>query len=64
MAHDKIPAVSRELVEYLERIFPNRCPSITDTNRAIWMAVGHQDVIRKLRSLYEQQSKSVSESSL
>ena len=58
MAQQKTPVVSKELVEYLSRIFPNRCPQMTDTDRQIWAAVGNQEVIRHLRKLHDTQAAS------
>lgn len=59
MTQEKIPHVSRELVERLEKAFPNRCPRITDTNREVWMAVGAAEVVKVLRRWYEQQEHNV-----
>lgn len=55
------PPVTRELVEWLERAFPNRCPSPADSDREIWMAVGAVKVITKLKQLSEKQSTTVLE---
>lgn len=59
MTQEKIPHVSRELVERLEKAFPNRCPDQHDSNRAIWMAVGAAEVVKVLRRWYEKQEHNV-----
>ena len=34
------PTITRELMEYLEKHYPERCPSPTDSEREIWMYAG------------------------
>ena len=58
----KSPGVSKDLIEYLEKNNPNRCPNISDSDREIWIAVGVQKVIAHLRKLYEIQLQNVVES--
>lgn len=48
------PAVSAELVEALERLYPDRCPSPDASDREIWRAVGRAEVVRFLRELSKQ----------
>jgi hypothetical protein len=59
MADKRIPPVSRDLIEYLEKAFPERSPSINDSGRKIWMDAGKVDVIRHIRALYEKQERTV-----
>jgi hypothetical protein len=47
----KAPYIDPALVTWLERVFPNKCPKVTDTEREIWMAVGTQGVIANLRAV-------------
>lgn len=53
----KIPYVSEELVEHLERIFPDRCPSLTDSDREVWASYGRASVVRHLKALLKDQEK-------
>lgn len=48
-------AISRELVEWLEKTIPERCPDIMDTERAIWMYAGERSLVRKLRAAFDKQ---------
>lgn len=50
------PPVPKLLLEWLERIFPNCVPSLTDNDRQIGAAIGAQEVIRKLRFEYNKQN--------
>lgn len=52
-ANQNFPAVSIPLVESLERIYPDRCPSPDASDREIWMAVGRAQVVHFLRELSE-----------
>lgn len=47
--------VSKALVEWLEGQFPNRVPKKDATMRQVFMAVGEQTVITKLRHTMEHQ---------
>jgi hypothetical protein len=51
-----IPPIPRALLEWLERTFPNRAPSLKDTDREVWAASGAQQVIGKLRSEFNKQN--------
>jgi hypothetical protein len=51
------PAVSQALLDYLIRLYPDRCPDPAETDREVWMAAGAAKVVRKLRSVFEEQSK-------
>jgi hypothetical protein len=45
------PAVSLELVEALEREYPDRCPSPDASDREIWMATGQARLVAFLREM-------------
>jgi hypothetical protein len=51
------PVVPKDLLEYLEKCFPNRAPKIDTSVRQVWAAVGRQDVIEHLRFLFNRQNK-------
>lgn len=52
---DHIPAISRELIEYLERICPDRAPRLDADERKIWFEAGKVDLVNHLRLIHEQQ---------
>ena len=52
-----LPYVDKELIEWLEKIYPDRTPSIEMTGREIWVQRGNVNVVLKLRDLYEEQIK-------
>jgi hypothetical protein len=58
---DQVPTASRELLDYLSRLFPDRCPDVATPERKLWMDVGAAMVVRKLRSDYDRYTKSILE---
>lgn len=52
-----LPYVDKELVEWLEKVFPDRTPTIEMSDREIWIQRGNVNVVLKLRDLYEEQVK-------
>lgn len=55
MTTRRIPAFSKELVEWLEATFRDRCPTVEMTDREVWIAAGSAQVVRKVRVEYERQ---------
>lgn len=52
-----LPYVDEQLVEFLEKIFPDRCPSIEMTDREIWIRKGSVNVVAKLRDMLNEQTR-------
>lgn len=48
------PEVPLSLLEWLERVYPDRCPSPHEGKREVWMHAGQAHLIRKLRTLYNE----------
>jgi hypothetical protein len=55
----RLPPVTRELVEFLDRAYPDRCPEVDATDRAIWIATGQAILVRKLKQLLAAQEKNI-----
>lgn len=51
----KKPYIPRDLLEWLKARFPDSAPLRTDTDREVWIRVGHVEVVRHLQALYDQQ---------
>jgi len=57
MANIRTP-LSRELLEELKLVFPNRCPLLTDTDREVWFKAGQAFVVHQyLQHQYNLQQK-------
>jgi len=44
------PLASQALIDYLDRIFPDRCAAHHLTDRQVWMEAGSAEVVRKLKA--------------
>lgn len=53
----KVEAISAQLLDELEELYPNRCADPNDSNREIWMKAGEQRILAFLRDQYELASK-------
>lgn len=53
---DELP-LTKELIEGLEDLFPERCPKVTDSERDIWMYSGKRELVLILKYAYERQLK-------
>lgn len=55
----KLPIIDKNLIEYLESIYPDHLPPVSIPERELWVAVGNAHVVRHLRALYEQQNENI-----
>jgi len=55
----ELPVVTKELLEYLETLFPDTSPSIKDEDRKIWFKAGQVDVVNTLRNIQEENEGNV-----
>lgn len=53
------PAITQELIDYLSRQFPDKCPDVIDTERTIWVNVGAAGVVRHLQRVKEDQEENI-----
>lgn len=53
----RIPKLSKDLIKMLDELIPERCPSIDDTPKTIWLNVGKRELIRSLVLASEEQQK-------
>lgn len=52
-----IPTIPLAVVEYLERIYPDKAPALSDSVDTIRFQAGQVQVHRHLRSMYNDQTK-------
>jgi hypothetical protein len=57
--NDRIPHVELRLVDYIDKLFPDRCPNEADSERGIWLAAGAVRVVKKLRQIAESQAGTI-----
>jgi hypothetical protein len=53
------PAIPADLLEALERLFPERSADLQWTDREVWHKAGSRDVIRMLRARFDEQNETV-----
>lgn len=56
---EKIPYIAPEIVEWLSKIFPLASPNEADSDRQIWIAVGAQKVLKKIKLVSDQQAQNI-----
>lgn len=52
---DQLPYVDIKLLEYLEILYPDKCPDPSMSDRELWQVCGAVQLVRHLRSVYEEQ---------
>ena len=57
----KYPHISKELIDYLEATVPERCPSITMSEREIWMYAGTRRLVRGFIEQFQNQQDNILE---
>jgi len=53
------PHVSKELLEYMNKMFPDKCPDVTDTERKIWVNVGKREAFNHFQRLFKKQQDNI-----
>lgn len=53
----RLPGLSRELVEGLDRLIPERCPGVNQSERVIWMYAGKRELVRHLIAIHTRQER-------
>lgn len=55
----KTPQITDGLLEYLQRVYPDKAPEPTDTDREIWINRGAAGVVRHLKRLHQEQRENI-----
>jgi hypothetical protein len=55
----KFPAIPADLLEELERLFPERSAELQWTDREVWLKAGQCSVVRLLRAKFDEQNTTV-----
>jgi len=50
-----LPALSTDLIDKLDKLYPDKCPLLTDDDRMVWFKVGQRSVINYLQQIYDEQ---------
>lgn len=55
----KIPYITDELLDYLQRLYPDRAPEADQTDRVIWINRGAVGVVRHLAAVHKEQRENM-----
>ena len=55
----KLPFIEDGLLDYLQRLYPDKAPEVDETERQIWMNRGAVGVVRHLKLVYDQQRENL-----
>lgn len=55
------PPIDEALIVMLNRLIPERCPSLDDDERKIWFNVGQRQVVRMLQAIYIEQQDNLAD---
>jgi len=50
-----LPTLSKNLIDKLDKLFPDKCADLTDDDRMVWYKSGQRSVINYLRQIYDEQ---------
>jgi hypothetical protein len=53
----EVPVLSKELVDYLDVLFPEQCADLNDSDRQIFYKSGQRSVVKHLREKYKLQQE-------
>ena len=55
----QFPPIPTDLINHLDKAFPEKCPDLKATDREVWSYVGTRQLVRILKAAHaEQQSQS------
>jgi hypothetical protein len=57
MTDIKLPPISKDLIDTLETLFPDKCPDINDSDRKIWIDAGQQKIIKFMKHQFKLQQE-------
>lgn len=58
------PRISKDFIEALDALYPERCPEPQWSDREIWMRVGERRVVRALQRIFDEQNRNILEEKL
>jgi hypothetical protein len=56
---EKKPTIPKEVVEWLDAIFPMASPELDDSERLIFFRCGQRSVVDCIKSVYQQQNETL-----
>jgi hypothetical protein len=63
MTEQTLPFIPQDLLDDLNRRYPERCPEVDWSDRDIWLKAGERRVIRFLNEQFKRQNENLLETS-
>ena len=54
---EQFPTLPKNILDALEKLIPNKCPNLLDSEREVWYNVGRRSVVDLLREIYAIQNE-------
>lgn len=57
MTKSKIPVITEEMINYLDKLFPDKCADLKDTDKEIFYKSGQRSVVNHLKEQFKIQGE-------
>jgi hypothetical protein len=57
MTKSKIPVITEEMIDYLDKLFPDKCADLKDTDKEIFHKSGQRSVVNHLKEQFKIQGE-------
>tara|TARA_X000000950_G_scaffold16443_1_gene17860 strand:- start:100 stop:276 length:177 start_codon:yes stop_codon:yes gene_type:complete len=57
MNNDKTPVITEEMIIYLDKLFPDKCADLKDTDKEIFYKSGQRSVVNHLKEQFKIQGE-------
>ena len=57
MIKSKIPVITEEMIDYLDKLFPDKCADLKDTDKEIFYKSGQRSVVNHLKEQFKIQGE-------
>ena len=57
MNNDKTPVITEEMIIYLDKLFPDKCAVLKDTDKEIFYKSGQRSVVNHLKEQFKIQGE-------
>ena len=57
MTKSKIPVITEEMIDYLDKLFPDKCADLKDTEKEIFYKSGQRSVVNHLKEQFKIQGE-------
>ena len=59
ISKENFPPISKEQIEALSKLIPNKCPDLLETDREVWYNAGRRSVVDLLQEIFAIQNENI-----